>query len=313
MRKTVFKTVSKRAKSLLKHEEGLDVEFKTTSKGLSNEDLVAFANSASGGSILIGVEETKAENGQQRGRIIGCDIGDEEKLVILNKAMDCIPPVDIEIFIENVSAVPFYRIEIPSGIRKPYSTKKGVYKIRGDGRNKSLYPSELLSIFMESEGIEFINRFKVATLELQNQLSKINVQITDEIVQLFSSLTILEERLGDIFGSTENAEMLADDAMAFSDETLEVVYEVNENVSVIRGYALPHLEKKIDALLEKLGIEDPVLAEIRFWSKKNIKRLYQEGFRDSDLIHELILRPPATMEDLRQWYLEVVHELEQVD
>ena len=70
--KNSFKTLSKQARLLLNREEGYDVEFKKSLGGLANSDLVAFANSEAGGSILIGVRETKTGEGHQKGEIVGC-------------------------------------------------------------------------------------------------------------------------------------------------------------------------------------------------------------------------------------------------
>ncbi|QGS68108.1 hypothetical protein CV093_04025 [Oceanobacillus sp. 143] len=119
--------LSERVKTFLKKEEGYDVEFKRNLKGLSVDDLVAFANSPTGGTILVGVDESTDKDGKQVGEIVGCNIGDNEKLTILNKANDCHPSVDVEIHVENEGDTPFYRIEIPSGDHKPYSTFKGTY------------------------------------------------------------------------------------------------------------------------------------------------------------------------------------------
>ena len=119
MTKNTYRTISARAKNLLNRSEGIDVEFKLDRKGLSSEDLVAFANSRTGGAILIGVSEIESPGGQQRGEIVGCPTGDDDKLFILNKASQCIPPIDVEIIFENLNRKGFIRIEISSGNRKP--------------------------------------------------------------------------------------------------------------------------------------------------------------------------------------------------
>lgn len=69
--KNSFKTLSKRARLLL-NREGYDVEFKQSLGGLANSDLVAFANSQAGGSILTGVRKTKTGEAHQKGEIVGC-------------------------------------------------------------------------------------------------------------------------------------------------------------------------------------------------------------------------------------------------
>jgi predicted HTH transcriptional regulator len=52
-----YSGISKRAKTLLKSGETREVDYKENTRGLHAEDLVAFANSPSGGAILLGVEE----------------------------------------------------------------------------------------------------------------------------------------------------------------------------------------------------------------------------------------------------------------
>jgi ATP-dependent DNA helicase RecG len=159
-----FKRITTRSKGLLTKQEGLDVDFKSDLKGLHPEDLIAFANSPEGGAILIGVEEVRMDDGRQRGKVVGCPVGDGERLLIHNKAEDCIPPVEVMIFIENAATeTPFFRVEIPSSSHKPHCTRRGTYKIRGDGRSKALLPNRLLAIFMAAEGEEFIRRFTEAT------------------------------------------------------------------------------------------------------------------------------------------------------
>ena len=173
MKKYIFKGMSSRARILLARREGIDAEFKRQLNGLSAEDLVAFANSRRGGAILVGVDEDSDGNDVQHVEVVGCDVGDHEKQVIHSKAQSCIPPVEIEVFVENLDDKPFFRIEIPSGDEKPYCTASGAYKVRGDGRTDALLPRQLLSIFMESESEKFFVRFHKATTRLEEELKHI--------------------------------------------------------------------------------------------------------------------------------------------
>jgi len=177
MKKYIFKGMSSRARMLLARKEGLDGEFKAELNGLDPGDIVAFANSERGGAILIGVAEESDNHDVQRVEIVGCGVGDNEKQIILSKAQSCIPPVDVEIFVENLDDKPFFRIEIPSGANKPYCTASGAYKIRGDGRTNPLLPRQLLSIFMESESDKFFDRFQEATRKLEEELQQISSEI----------------------------------------------------------------------------------------------------------------------------------------
>jgi len=155
-----FQTISDRADRLLGQAEDFGVAFKKSLLGLESDDLVSFANSKSGGAILVGVNRTKYGNGRQRAGVIGCAIGDRERMKILAKSNQCVPPVPVSIFVENCAEMPFYRIEVPSGLHKPYCTSGGTYKIRGDGRNEMLYPAQLLALFLEAAGGEIPGWFE---------------------------------------------------------------------------------------------------------------------------------------------------------
>lgn len=158
-----FPAISDRAKQLLSQEGVFDVAFKKSISVLENDDFVSFANSAAGGAILIGVDRVRRGNCRPRGALVGCPIGDRERLKILAKANQCVPPVRVAIFVENRAEKPFYRIEIPSGPHKPYCTSGGTYKSRGDGLNVVLYPAQLLTLFQEAKGGEFVRWFQPAT------------------------------------------------------------------------------------------------------------------------------------------------------
>lgn len=184
--------ISERARDLLSRQEDRDVDFKRQLSGLASADLVAFANSPTGGTILIGVDEAVAGNGLQRGLIVGCAVGDKEKLIILNKAESCVPPIEVEVFVENTTELPFLRIEIPSGPDKPYCTRKGIYAIRGDGRTKALLPGRLLSLFLETEAEQFFTRFREATGELESSLTVLKSQVVEEFADLLARVERME-------------------------------------------------------------------------------------------------------------------------
>jgi hypothetical protein len=264
--KQEYNGLSNRTKLLLSSQEGFDVDFKKNGNGLEPEDLVAFTNSKKGGAILIGVNEIKKGNGRQDTEIVGCPVGDEAKLAIINKANSCIPNIEVSIFIENLAKKPFFRIEIKSGNNKPYCTNAGIYKIRGDGRILPIHPDTLLSMFIEKEGETFLRRFKNATQDIEETISKLKSKIEEDSKDLLYEIqdigSRVDESLNDIFSSAENAESLSDDAMNISDDTLGEVRElsvITENIPrILRSIALG-----VDALLEKFNIEDPELREIR--------------------------------------------------
>lgn len=187
MEKDVYMTISSKTKQLLIRQEGFDVDFKLTVRGIRATDFVAFANSENGGTILAGVGEIEDENSMQKGRIVGCSVGDKERLYILSKAESCVPPVEVHIIIENYARKPFYRIEIPPGNEKPYSTAGGTYKIRGDGRINTLLPGRLLTLFIEKQSDLFFDRFREATKELGKDITLLNHKMDHLIFLLGTS------------------------------------------------------------------------------------------------------------------------------
>ncbi len=175
-----FQAISDRANRLLSRTEDFDVAFRKSILALECDDLVSFANSKEGGTILIGVSRIKHGSGGQRAEVTGCPVGDRERLKILTKSNQCVPPVPVSIFVENWGEKPFYRIEIPSGPHKPYCTSGGAYKIRGDGRNEMLYPSQLLALFLEIEGGELFQWSQQATTSLETAVQDTKRSITAE-------------------------------------------------------------------------------------------------------------------------------------
>lgn len=210
--KSEFNTLSARAKALLEKSETFDVEFKESVSGLESSDIVSFANSERGGTILIGIRETKSPKGQQRGQIIGCPIGDKEKLKILGKVNSCMPDIYVEIYVENLNGKPFFRIEIPSGTDKPYCTSGGTYKIRGDGITQNLTPTQLLNLFETKESERFLKHFREAANVLEKYLEaeyssdetrelirKLDGKIggmDDEIKEMKKAITAIHNKLG---------------------------------------------------------------------------------------------------------------------
>lgn len=189
-------TISARARRLLSGQEDRYVDFKQSPAGLDSEDIVAFANTPTGGTILLGVQEARRSDGRQYGRVVGCDVGDSACLSILSRAENCIPPIEIDVIIENLRSKPFFRVEIPSGPQKPYCTSRGTYKIRGDGANQTLTPRRLLALFLDSESEEFLGRFREATEELDDQMAHL-LDTMDRLVRASQELNGSPSRTGD--------------------------------------------------------------------------------------------------------------------
>ncbi|AHF08867.1 MULTISPECIES: ATP-binding protein [Dehalobacter] len=208
MEKDLYMTISSKTKQLLVKQEGFDADFKMTVKGIQATDLVAFANSENGGTILAGVGEVEDKNSMQKGRIIGCPVGDKERLFILSKAESCVPPVEVAIIIENYARKPIYRIEIPSGKEKPYCTAGGTYKIRGDGRTNTLLPGRLLTLYIEKQSETFFNRFREATKELGKDILASDTLLQNALNELRRKVLQIESAIGSNQNSLEKIEAI---------------------------------------------------------------------------------------------------------
>jgi ATP-dependent DNA helicase RecG len=262
-----YKRLSQRARQLLVREEGFDVDFKRSVSGLEADDIVAFANAKAGGAILIGVDECRNSDGRQCGTVVGCPVGDPEKRKILDKAHQCVPPINITVHVENRTDKPFYRIEIPSGPNKPYCTSGGTYKTRGDGRKNTLYPTVLLALFLETEGGEFLRRFQQVTSSLEKSIEDTKKKITSDLGDLASSVEQMEfnveQSLDRVGGSAESAEENAVNANSYAEEALHMIEQVYSLVENNEDTQIGLISQKLDALLKHFCIEDPRITSKR--------------------------------------------------
>lgn len=287
--------MSEKVKLLLAREEGYDVDWKSNVKGLNSEDIVAFANSKDGGSILIGVDEELDRNGRQIPTIVGCKLSDENKMTIMSKALQCRPPIEIEIIKENTIKKSFYRIEIPSGSHKPYCTQKGVYKIRDDGLNKAITPNKLLSIFIEMESDEFLKRFKQAAKEIEDNISDVSGDIK---LALFNLEGILPQ-----IDALEELNYIPDEILGYVTNIDSEVEDINSTVK--------WNEERIIRLLNHFNIEDPKITELKNFYKNSLKRYVKSG---EDINNKKFLESMektyygVTKEQLKLWRDEFVIE-----
>jgi Predicted transcriptional regulator containing an HTH domain and an uncharacterized domain shared with the mammalian protein Schlafen len=189
--------LSEQTRAFLSEGEGQHVDFKRTSEGISADDLVAFANTAGGGTILIGIDEELGADGVTRGTVRGCDVSDSTLLQILNKSVSCLPPIKITQHVENVSDKPIIRLSISESDGKPHCTSKGVYCVRDGRRNRPLHPSELLQMFLESEALTFAARFESTAERISDNLSKLEESLTGTIESMGQQLGWAEYKLGD--------------------------------------------------------------------------------------------------------------------
>ncbi|MER9074460.1 ATP-binding protein [Mesorhizobium sp. M0904] len=194
--KKITKTVTADTASLLQAGEGDRADFKRGPDGVSAEDLVAFAN-AGGGAILAGVDERAGDGGAQVGVVVGCDVGDGTILQIVNKALGCIPPVAINVSIENDDGKSFLRIDVPTSATKPHCTPRGIYCTRDGRRNRALHPTELLKIFLESEARAFAERFEAAAGRMTKELGQLEASLDASIQSMADQLGWADSKLGD--------------------------------------------------------------------------------------------------------------------
>ncbi len=192
-----LKILSKRTRDLLTAGEDEHVDYKRTVESISVEDLVAFANMAAGGTLLVGVDEETGPDGTQRGKVVGCDAGDQAQLQILNKAQSCIPPIALEVHIENLTAKPVLRIVVLPSASRPHCTAKGIYCRRDGNRNRPLHPAELLKIFLETEANTFAARFESAAARMSKEMARLESSLDSSIRSMSDQLGWADSKLGD--------------------------------------------------------------------------------------------------------------------
>jgi ATP-dependent DNA helicase RecG len=262
-----YKLISAVAKKLLSKEETFDVEFKKNANNLNGEDFAAFANSDTGGTILIGVDEIKDAKGRQKGKVVGCPVGDKQKLALLSKAGQCVPPVPIVIYVENSATNPFYRVLIPSGINKPYCSSGGTYKIRRDGNTQPLQPHDLLRIFMHVESGKFLSKFKESTIELRREIQDQNDSLVSAVVHTNSGLLDEMTSISTYFGQAQEAIHLSLHGIVREieddkSEREDSYFDIKSGLDDTNGNIL-NLAKKLNHILASMGLEDPEITKIR--------------------------------------------------
>lgn len=267
--KREYKTISAKTRNLLSGTEGFDVDFKRTSKDLKSKDIIAFANSPDGGTILAGVDESENKSGIQRGRIIGTDVGDSAIVSIQNKAADCIPSIKLDIYIENTNKLPFLRIDIPSSPYKPHCTASGEYTIRMQHRTKGIHPAGVLSIYLSKETDTFISNFKNAIEDTELKIDELKVrtqetteEISDKLLAVYSEVL---SQFESVYDHLENSVYSVEETKDTTDELWRMVKDIHEGMSNVqlRDYILD-LQNSIDTLIYHNNLTDP-----NFETKKN--------------------------------------------
>ncbi|WP_240656897.1 helix-turn-helix domain-containing protein [Neptunomonas marina] len=256
--KKEYQGLTKRTRMMLATAEADNLDFKRDASGVKSIDLVAFANAEHGGTILIGVDEYTSKDGLQRGKVVGCSVDDNARLMLINKATDCSPNIDVQIYIENLKAKPIFRVEVPSGRLKPYASPRGMYSIRADGRNRALFPEELLLIFMDREGDKFLSRFRHAVAELEAQVGGINQSLSGDIMAVADHIHDLDDQLQRTLGRLQG---LTDSTKKRSRNLLQTLKDSQDSLDKLERFLLEDsfthqrderlisLEHKVDQLL----------------------------------------------------------------
>jgi hypothetical protein len=205
-------------------------------------------------------------------------VGDHEKRKILDRAQQCVPPINVTVHVENRTDKAFYRVEIPSGPNKPYCTSGGTYKTRGDGRKNTLYPTSLLALFLETEGGEFLRRFQQVTSSLEQSVEATKEQITSDFGDLASSVAQMEFNVGQslerVTGTVDSAEENAMNANCSSEEALHLIEQVHSLIENYQDVQVGLISQKLDALLKHFCIEDPQITSKRQFVKALIGALW---------------------------------------
>ncbi|MBR9885141.1 MAG: ATP-binding protein [Oceanospirillales bacterium] len=241
---------------MLNAPESVNVDFKREVQAVRSAHLVAFANSPLGGTLLIGIDEYTSPDGVQRGRVVGCDVDDRARLLLVNKATECIPNIELKIYTENLSqSRPVLRVEIPSGHLKPYCTHGGEYRIRTDGRNRALLPEELLAIYMDREGEQFLSRFRDAVYQLEHQVEGVNHSLSKGMLAVSQHLEDLDDQLRH---TLHRIEQLTDSNKKRSRNLLQALRESQRSIVQLEEVVAPRVDSYSSGLLvdieHKLGM-----------------------------------------------------------
>ncbi len=237
------------------------MDFKRTTESITTEDLVAFAN-RTGGTIYAGVEEIADAQGVQRGVATGCDVSDSAMLQVLNKAVSCIPPVAVELHIENLASSPIIRIVIPASLAKPHCTTKGVYCRRDGVRNRPLHPTELLKIYLDQEASVFAERFESTADRVTANLEQLEQTLSESIESMGSQLGWAEYKLGD------------------TESTLDTIL----GRVLLTEKAVADVESRLRALFRQDDREDPVRDRVR---AEFVKSIVDQLLNDKALLEQV--------------------------
>jgi Putative DNA-binding domain len=265
-----IKELSKLTRELLAEGESVRADFKRLPDGISADDLVAFANSEAGGSILAGVDEQVVDKAQI-GIVRGCNVSDASVLQILNKAVSCIPPVSIDVYIENLDDKPILRVDVPPSQTKPHCTPKGIYCRRDGARNRPLHPSELLRLFLDSEATAFAARFEVAAERIMAELSSLESSLDSSIQSMSDQLGWTDSQLGDTESTLSGIQGLVAKLTVNTDKVnsrLRTLFRQDERKDPVREKArLQYVNRRIEEIRKDKALFAHVVADGKLTTK----------------------------------------------
>ena len=146
-------------------------------------DLVSFANTDSGGWILVGVTEKDCEDGPCPGKVTGCPVNRDTVLTILSKAQSCVPPVAIEMYPERRKKRSFLKVRIQPSPSRPHCTSSGLYCVRDGDRIRPLVPGDLLQQFLAT-GAHLMDLHRDQTVHaFEGRLKMLSSAVRQEIAE----------------------------------------------------------------------------------------------------------------------------------
>ena len=214
---------------------------------------------------------------------MGCDVSDGTILQILNKAMSCVPPVTVNIHIENLTDRPILRIDVASSPTRPHSTPKGTYCRRDGARNRALHPSELLKIFLDTEARAFAKRFEAAAGRITEELSGLERSLDSSNSNMANQLGWADMQLGDTEStlSTIQAQMAG-----LTRETADV-------------------STRLRTLFRQDNRDDPVRARVR---DKYLDKLYKNIIEDKHIFDHVAAGGDLTVKTTGEPVIELTED-----
>lgn len=131
----------KQLQELINTGEGLSLEFKQDLSKTLAKDICAFANS-NGGKILLGIDD--------KGILRGFSLTNSKKSIVQNLTRNMDPSFSVKITKINDITV----IDVPEGVKKPYSVK-GQFYVRIGANSQQLNRDEIKKFFQKEGQLTF--------------------------------------------------------------------------------------------------------------------------------------------------------------